>query len=497
MKRSSRILGFGNLSRWLLLAPLALLVGTAAPARAAHLDEALLSAAPDILIYLEKHNIKNVGVLPFKVKKGTRQASYLGAPLASSLPGRLENALIMSQGTNEAKAIGIIRDAAGTASQAKVGSFTRSPVAFNKLFKTSYNLAWGTRKVKADAFLTGLVENVGDRSKTTVQVQIITPTSRDGGALKLNKVAKPVEIMTDRSLLRDLGYTYALSRGMTKRGVTSRGRDQQATQQVSQQEQGRKQQTQGQSNAVTPDNIAGFAFELRYDGVKQTLRRVTQSQQGSRSPMFEADPVTPGTKVSMVLTPLLPDGKKMGVVLKVNGKSTWQEEDEESLKCKKWIYDVDRKDKEDLFEGIYTDVSGKNFKPWGVLSAEESKQRANEFGDRAGWIDIDVFAMGDDQEASDQEELKISTRGMARTKKKFSTLKSLQSSLRKANNVKVKKSLVARRGPGGLLVADSEPAEEVQISTSDFPNPVRIGGISIRYYDPKSGGGETEDIEPE
>jgi hypothetical protein len=496
MYPSSRFASFGAQKslRLLLLAPLALLLATAAPARAAHLDEALLRAAPNILLYLDEHGYKNVGVLPFQVKKGERQASYLGAPLSTSLPGRLENALIMSQTSGESQAIGIIRDAAGTASQAKIGSYTRSPAAFGKLFKTGYNLAWGNKKVKAEAFLTGVVSNTGDHSKTTVQILLFTPESRQGGSLKMARVGKPVSVMTDRSLLRDLGYTFALARSVvTKRGETSDDRDDAAVQQVSMQEEGRRQNRRTQSNAVTPDNIAGFAFELRYDGAKQRLRRIVQSQQGAKAPLYEVDPMMPGTEVAMVLTPLLPDDKKLGVVLKVNGRSTWQEEDDESIRCKKWIYDVDLKGKPDLFKGFYTGLEGKNLKPWNVLSAAESARAASEMGDRAGWIDIDVFANADDAGASDQEEPRISTRGMARSKKKFSTMKSLQASLRKANNVKIKKSVVTRRGAGGLLVSDSEPAEEVQISTDTFPNPVRIGGISIRYYDAKSGGDKQDE----
>jgi hypothetical protein len=420
------------------------------------------------------------------------------------MPGRLENALIMSQGSNEARAVGIIRDAAGTASQAKVGSFTQSPVAFSRLFKTSYNLAWGGKKVKADAFLTGVVSNTGDRSKTIVQMQLISPKSREGGKLKLVNVGDPIEVKTDRSLLRDMGYTYALARSMTKRGVTAARRDQQAVDQVLQQEQGKKQTKQGQSQAITPTNIAGIAFELQYDGVKQTLRPMSQSQQGAKARDYLAEPMMPGTTITMVLTPLLPDGKKLGIVLKVNGRSTWQEEEEESIKCRKWLYDVDRKGVADVFKGIYTNVEGVNLKPWGVLSAAESAKMASEMGERAGWIDIDVYASGEQQaggggkQQGDEEEVMISTRGMSRSRKKFSSLKELQTSLRKANNVKVKKSLVSKRGPGGLLVSDSEPAEEVKIDTGELPNPVHLGGISIKYYDPKAGGGETpDDPDPE
>jgi hypothetical protein len=438
-----------------------------------------------------------VGVLPFRVKKGTRQASYLAAPLVSSLPGRVENVLIMSQGSNESRAVGVIRDAAGTASQAKVGSYIRSPASFTKLFRTSYTLGWGNKKVKADAFLTGFVSNTGDRSKTTVQLQLITPKSRESGKVRVTNVGDPIEVKTDRSLLSDLGYTYALSRSATGRRVSEARRNLLAVRQVAQQEDGKKQPQAGQKDALTPDNISGFAFELRYDGVKQTLRRLAQSKQGAKSAQYSVDPVAEGTNVTMVLTRLDEEDTLLGVVLRVNGESTWDFEKEEPIACKKWIYDVKRKGQEDVFRGVYTDVEGKNLTPWRVLSPEESRDRASAYGDKAGWITIDVFASGPDNDTADEQELKISSRGLARSKKKFKTLQDLQASLRKANNVKLKKRLVDRRGPGGLLVAESEAAEGGLIDSSQFPNPIHLGSMAIRYYDPKAGDDEPEDLLPQ
>src|ERR1700722_13841390 len=93
-------LNMRNLKWIVMLSPIALLLAPA-PAGAAHLDEALLKAAPTILTYLKTEGYSNVGILPFKVQKGTRTASYLGAPPTLNLPGRLENALIMCQGSNE------------------------------------------------------------------------------------------------------------------------------------------------------------------------------------------------------------------------------------------------------------------------------------------------------------------------------------------------------------------------------------------------------------
>src|SRR2546421_5575368 len=71
-------------------------------AQAGSLDKALLSSTTmDIVAYLKREGYGNVGVLPFKVKKGTRQATYSGGPIGVEMTRRFENALIMTQGDNE------------------------------------------------------------------------------------------------------------------------------------------------------------------------------------------------------------------------------------------------------------------------------------------------------------------------------------------------------------------------------------------------------------
>src|SRR4051794_9104188 len=80
-------------------------------AEGANLDKGLLKEAGRIMDRLTESSVKTVGVLPFRVKKGERQAGFDAAPLATGLPGRIENALIVTQGGSELKAIGVIRDA--------------------------------------------------------------------------------------------------------------------------------------------------------------------------------------------------------------------------------------------------------------------------------------------------------------------------------------------------------------------------------------------------
>jgi hypothetical protein len=65
---------------------------------AANLDKGLVDGAPEILAALKKAGVKAVGVLPFQVKLGERPASFTTSPLSTTLPTRLENALILRHG---------------------------------------------------------------------------------------------------------------------------------------------------------------------------------------------------------------------------------------------------------------------------------------------------------------------------------------------------------------------------------------------------------------
>jgi hypothetical protein len=448
---------------------------------AKNLDIGLLKQAPKILNYLSDQGYRNVAVLPFKVKKGTRQAGYYSAPLATNLPGRLENALLMAMGDDEKTALNIIRDAAGTANQQKVGQWSRNKAAFDRLFSVSYPRAWGNQSVRPDVFLTGIVTNSGDRATTTIEIECFTKKSWSGGSVKRFPVSR-FSVKTDRALLRDLGYNFALAaRSVVRRSVSAQARDQQAIQQVTQEETGQKPPQGGQQTGHSAKNIAGMAFAIYYNGVKQTINPLTEGQSGAKSPLFQVDPMPPGAKIEMELTRVSDENRRLGVILKVNGKSTFQQEELDSLQCRKWLYDLVTKDKPDRLHGCWMDTEGKQVLPFKVLTAQESAAKASELGERAGWIDIDVFASG---EAPDKDEqMAVSTRGLARGAARPKTLKALQAKLMKTNNVRHRETKVQKRTAGGLLLFDPEPVPGAPLSVADLPNPVRLGGISIKYYD--------------
>jgi hypothetical protein len=484
-----------NIPVFRIVAVSAILLGlvclTAVPAQAGQLDKGLLKKSGHILYYLSDAGYKNVGVLPFEVEKGERKASSKTSPLALNLATRLENTLIMSQDPT-GKTIGIIRAASATAAQNRVGNYQTSATAFRKLFEQSYPLAWGNKKVKVNAFLTGRVLNKGkDRSKTTVIVEAFDANSRKDGKLVKEKVCE-FEVPTDRALLADLGYSWSLSPVVLRRGYTPGQRDRLAIRQVaSRDEEGEEKPQPGQKKAYSPENIAGFTLKVYYNDQPQEITPLSQRYQGGRLPLYQVPPAPPGAKITMSMTRTDESDRVLGVVLKLNGQSSWQREDAENIRCKKWIYESARTGKPDWYRGFYTDTTGKNLLEWKSLTPEASEEKAREMGARVGWIDIEVFAssQGPKPEEDDQV-MQVSTRSVGKKAiKRGSSLKEVGAALRKANNARVKLTklpfeakLTARRN---LIDAEVEPMEGGEIEEAELPNAESLGAIAIRYWDRK------------
>src|SRR5262249_41192171 len=308
------------------------------------------------------------------------------------LPTRLENALILANDTNEAKALGVIRDAGKAASRARVGAGFSNAFKRRNLFKVkNYPLAWGNRTVEADVFITGLVTNTGERDKTTVQLEFITKD--DPSKLQRWPAVPAFSVETDLGVLRDLGYNFTLP------GARVMKRSPRAALAA-----GKAKRRDGDGapaeKEVSPSNIAGMAVKIFYNGKEQPINPLSQ---GGKSKEFQVAPIAQGTKVAMSLTRVVGDGKKLGAVLKINGRSSYKEETEDAIRCRKWIYDPEDKGKPDKFAGFYSPDPGNpkklQVREWEVLSEEESRGREAELGERVGWIDVDVFASGPDREA--------------------------------------------------------------------------------------------------
>lgn len=460
------------------------MVGTAA--RAGTLDRALLDHSYDILKALKEKGIDTVGVLPFQVQRGDRPAAVDAGPLGTNLPGRLENALIMTMDpASEELVVGVIRDAAATARKAGAGAYRTDEKAFAALFAPEYPLAWGDKKAKAKAFLTGTVVNRGgDRSKTRVKVELLTPTSWKDGKPEPDQ-SWTFEAKADALLMADLGYTFALSPLVMTRGLHLSERNAAVSQQVTRtDETGTARAGDYDSPAVTPDNFAGFAYELQYNGVGQTLK-AAGGKAGARQAEFVAPPAEPGATITMKVTRIDKTAGKLGLLLLVNGKSTFAFEEADPFACRKWVYGADAAGRADIWKGFYLDQTGNNVLRFKTLTPADAAARAGDMGGRAGLIDLYVFgsqAKADEPKPAEDAGELISTKGMPAAKEGSLALARLREQLLAANNVRGKKAFVARKA-GGLILHEMEPQEGVTYSTADLPNPVLLGHLTIRYYD--------------
>jgi hypothetical protein len=449
---------------------------------AANLDKGLVDGAPEILAALKKAGVKAVGVLPFQVKLGERPASFTTSPLSTTLPTRLENALILRHGGGK-EPMKIVRDAAGS------DVWARKSSAFRKLFTEEREVAWGDEKVKADGFLTGLITNSGDRKKTTIEVRLLTADSIKGAKLVPTKL-HTIEVNTDRSLLRDLGYnvTVLASRAL-KKDTSKDDLDGDAIEMVQKEDEGKaKPPGPKEEGSHSPDSIAGMRLEIEYDGVKQVVKSVPAGLDGAQLVQYQVAAPKPGQKVAIYLTRVSEGEEKLGVVLKVNGRSTYAEEVDEAVACKKWIYAADKVGKREAYTGFYfrkaEDSDELIEKPFKVLSAEEALESMAQMGPRGGWIDLDVFTTRQEKDPP-ADELTFSTRSLGKGKKP-KTLTELRQLLAKANRLDVVP--FRARSFKGVMVAEVSEAPAGPVKTDALPNPVRLGGISIRYVEPATTG---------
>ena len=180
----------------------------AAPARADNLDAALVKHAPEVMDYLRDHQCHNIGVLKFRVHKGDQRTSFKVGPLNDNLPGRLENALIAVNATQNP--VGIIHDASHVAAARKLPRYD-NPAGQHALFGVKYPLAWGDAMVTPDRFLTGVVTVRPDMKSATVTIEAFGPNSP-----KQDKVLA-FKVDTDRALLADLNESFQVKSRQLKR----------------------------------------------------------------------------------------------------------------------------------------------------------------------------------------------------------------------------------------------------------------------------------------
>jgi hypothetical protein len=431
------------------------------------IDSRMLKHAPELLFQLRELNLQTVGVLPFRFQKGDAPATFNAGPLNTLLPVRLENELIMSnEGPDKKPMIGIVRDVGPTAARV-VGAWYHKTAEMRKLFDVAYPHAWESKKVKVDGLLTGLVKLNRNLETVSVTIELISSKSvrvngKDVDPFKRVEILTIDDIVTDRDLLRTAGLSFVLPRGTAKKTTTAE-RDRLAVRSVLRRE----------GPPVSIDDIAGLTLEIYFDDSKQDLKQDPQES----AAYFVPSPKE-GQKVKLVVKHNNKIDDRIGFVLSIDGRSTFQQQTGDSKDCKPWLISPG---KSYTFQGFAEDAQTEV--PWKVLSDEESAKRAGDFGDKAGLITLDVFQKGG---KTMPEEVTLSTYGIRARELKKNPVKSFDDlSARLFRAAGVKKPLAI--SSLGLLEVD-QGSERIQFRTdyADFPNPIQVGSLSIRYYSARS-----------
>ncbi|MFO0843638.1 MAG: hypothetical protein U0797_14785 [Gemmataceae bacterium] len=484
-----------------LLAALAAGLFLAGGARADRLDAEMNKKMPEVVEQLKKA-YKTVGVLRFRVQDAGQKESF-NSPLSGRMAERVETLLILHAGETEAKALGVVRDVGLTASKAKVGGWYGSAAERKKLFEQAYPMAWGAKTAKVDAFLTGKVELTPDRSKTTVTVEYFD--KNDPG--KVKTLARFTE-STTVYVLRDMGHGFVLSRGAKndlkalKRNTTSAAsrfaiRTVNLNQPGQQNAEGGEDKTEGETGGkaqpqtqASPKNLGGIEFQMLVND-RQVGYRSTGSQDEAKH--FEVESPTKGSKVGFRLKNTT--DKWLAVALRLNGVNTINERTGDVATSQKWAVPPG---KSYLIQGFYEfpppQDAGLMHKPFKVLVGQEAQEyKGQEMGDKKGLIEVDVFEAGAAGGGGDEQEMFVTPRGLppSALRKERATFQGLRSALLKnaklkARSVSVREgSLVVKRE---LIVPDEEAiaAEGVSLKIKEIPNPMPVGGLTIKVLPGKS-----------
>jgi hypothetical protein len=463
-------------NRLMLLLTLAAVLVVPAATRADNIDQELYKQAPRLMEYLKKQGYQNVGVLKFRVQRGTREAdaSFNAGPLNRNMASRMENALILANDVKQP--VGIIRDASQVAAGQKLQDSYTSPTGRRSLFTPSYPLAWGNKEVKADAFVTGLVSISKDNRQARVVIEAF-----DHKGEELKKI-QDFSVRTDRIILADAGKSFLVA----MRGAARSDPEDQAADSAS---------TQGQDDKTRVDRVADRPVDLdiRYNG-----KRVNPLTGPNGELRIPAPPI--GDMVVFRITNL--SKVRLGVLLGVNGINTLFEEplaECPPAKCTKWILEPGETQE---INGFYL---GENKKK--LFKVTEDLRSLGVYGDQLGMIHLSAFEEGDSGPS-----VKISgpsLRGLSQRQlqtnppKSFAELQyrvaqhllaqnpaekmteQLYAIQRKAKAELNTSPLVKK---GGVIIPKDEPVSSAGLNRVEFKNPQLVMEANIRYFDPKTSG---------
>jgi hypothetical protein len=287
--------------------------------RADNLDLALLDHGEELVQECQTKGYKVVGTLKFRVHignagKGKTEPLGRGEPLASNLADRLENLLVINTGPKYP--LKVIHAAGKAAGNRDIRVNLGKPAT---LFNGPYELAWGTERVRtADAFFTGEVVLADDLRTAKVHLDCLDKTA------KLIRRLSSFTVDVDRSILADAGLPFHLDPVARQLGSPDK-LDRAA---ILSAQNLRKGGTGGATREPDLVHVTVYPLNAGRLGEKALLPR-----KGNQPALL---PFPPGGQ-SIGLRVENPGPNRVGVFLKVAGRSTKGEQIDEGNRCSRWI----------------------------------------------------------------------------------------------------------------------------------------------------------------
>lgn len=431
-------------------------------AYSATIEQQIQRHIPQVIDYLNDHNIRNVGVLRFRVKKPGQKTSDSVGPLNSLLADRLEVGLILANPFQEERQLNIFKEA--SLQVAGIPGATHVNAAGRKLFFSQpYDLAWGRQSAMADAFLTGVVQVHDDNQHVTVGILCF---DKQGGDLE--RVGEAFEADLDAAALGELGESFVL-RGAFDHGSAKLTFEEDQTQK---QHKAVKEAAEVKTQLTKfpyVDESAPVRLEITYDGQPVTVE-LRNGEAYLKEPRE-------GQHVEMALVRNPTAQGRLGVVLKVNGQNTLFRQTQRDIDCNKWILSSDHT--RTVVKGFQKE-NGKTAEQFRILSQDESARRAMDYGRYVGQIQLTVF-----QELTgpkprptlqneDDEDLIAMLRGV-HPPEQPRNLSALKGQLRRAGH--------DGSSLRGIIEGGSETASKIRTVTF-VADPTPVMAMTITYYKP-------------
>jgi hypothetical protein len=440
----------------------AALLFAAPAARAGTLDEEMLQAAPKVLQFLKEQDARVVGVLKFASAEGAGAPTDVGE-INRTAAERLELALILR--TDVRDPVGVIHDASAIAAQTRGADHTTA-AGREKLFAAEYLLAWGGKRVRPDALLTGVVRVEKDGGLNVSLVALLP------GAAKALPVAR-FAARPDVATLVETGGSFT-TRGLFDQGAADLAPEQLKAKQTAAAEGATKAALKVREEpAGHPANAAKgslVAVKILYDGREQKV----EFRDGGA---WVAEPAE-GQRVTFVIEHRDKEVGPLAVVLKVNGESTIERQRQRDPECRKWVL---RPGESYTVKGFLKPGGGQTSDPFRVLSPRASKENEFRYGDEVGTIRWSVFRAAPKGGAAvaskryDELDAEYLNRGLFPAAR-AETLAQLRKALDAPNADRHR----------GLIAGDKDNAVETPTEKVEFEaDPVPVLTASVRYYKAK------------